>query len=269
MAHGKRARELRARAAGARGLPRRPARLGGDRARQPRPRASTHGCRRSRGMCAPQSTGRASAASSDADLTRLQACSAIAWRATRCSATTRWPRSSAAGGACSRTSASPSTIPRRCASSARRGRSWRTRSSGWIPTSCSTSSRRRPRRSRCGAATPTRSFPVGGDVMNFVPVQGPPFVREGDVRRDGDVRRLLPLPQARPGLRRLRHRRRPAVRAERPADGLAPPRHAARADDAHRQALQRRAGLARLRSRRARARQRWRSAAPRRWRANR
>jgi len=32
---------------------------------------------------------------------------------------------------------------------------------------------------------PERSFPVGGDVMNFVPVQGPPFVREGDVRREG------------------------------------------------------------------------------------
>jgi trimethylamine---corrinoid protein Co-methyltransferase len=31
---------------------------------------------------------------------------------------------------------------------------------------------------------PARSFPVGGDAMVFVPVQGPPFVREGDVRRD-------------------------------------------------------------------------------------
>jgi trimethylamine--corrinoid protein Co-methyltransferase len=35
------------------------------------------------------------------------------------------------------------------------------------------------------ARNPERSFPIGGDVMNFVPVQGPPFVREGDVRRDG------------------------------------------------------------------------------------
>jgi trimethylamine---corrinoid protein Co-methyltransferase len=34
---------------------------------------------------------------------------------------------------------------------------------------------------------PERSFAVGGDVMNFVPVQGPPFVREGDVRRDGTL----------------------------------------------------------------------------------
>ena len=31
---------------------------------------------------------------------------------------------------------------------------------------------------------PARSFAVGGDAMVFVPVQGPPFVREGDVRRD-------------------------------------------------------------------------------------
>jgi trimethylamine--corrinoid protein Co-methyltransferase len=31
---------------------------------------------------------------------------------------------------------------------------------------------------------PERSFPVGGDAMAFIPVQGPPFVREGDVRRD-------------------------------------------------------------------------------------
>jgi trimethylamine--corrinoid protein Co-methyltransferase len=45
---------------------------------------------------------------------------------------------------------------------------------------------------------PERSFAVGGDVMNFVPVQGPPFVREGDVRRDGtfdDFCRFLKLAQ--------------------------------------------------------------------------
>src|SRR6478672_11736578 len=34
------------------------------------------------------------------------------------------------------------------------------------------------------ARNPARSFPVGGDSMVFVPVQGPPFVREGGVRRD-------------------------------------------------------------------------------------
>src|SRR3954468_20689877 len=43
-----------------------------------------------------------------------------------------------------------------------------------------------------------RSFTVGGEVMNFVPVQGPPFVREGDVRREGtldDFRRFSKLAQ--------------------------------------------------------------------------
>ena len=198
LAHRKRARELRARPAGARRLPRRAARMGGDRARSHarEPRRTAVGDRGARARRA--STGRASAASSDADLTRLRACSAIAWRATRCSATTRWPRSSAAGGACSRTSASPSTTPRRCACSARRGRSSRTKSSGSTPTSCSTWSRKAPATFTLRGRNPERSFPVGGDVMIFVPVQGPPFVREGDVRRDGtfdDFCRFLKLAQ--------------------------------------------------------------------------
>jgi trimethylamine--corrinoid protein Co-methyltransferase len=45
---------------------------------------------------------------------------------------------------------------------------------------------------------PERSFPVGGDAMVFVPVQGPPFVREGDVRREAtfdDYRRFTKLAQ--------------------------------------------------------------------------
>ena len=45
---------------------------------------------------------------------------------------------------------------------------------------------------------PARSFPVGGDAMVFVPVQGPPFVREGDVRREAtfdDYCRLTKLAQ--------------------------------------------------------------------------
>ena len=48
------------------------------------------------------------------------------------------------------------------------------------------------------ARNPARGFAVGGDVMNFVPVQGPPFVREGDVRREGtldDFRRFSKLAQ--------------------------------------------------------------------------
>ena len=48
------------------------------------------------------------------------------------------------------------------------------------------------------ARNPERSFPVGGDAMVFIPVQGPPFVREGDVRREAtfdDYRRFTKLAQ--------------------------------------------------------------------------
>ena len=48
------------------------------------------------------------------------------------------------------------------------------------------------------ARNPDRSFPVGGDAMVFIPVQGPPFVREGAVRRDAtfdDYRRFTKLAQ--------------------------------------------------------------------------
>ena len=217
-----------------------------------RPRASTPASRRSRRTCARPSTGRASAPSSDARPDTLRACSATAWRATRCSATTPWRRSSAAGGACCRTSASRSTTPRRCGSSARRGRPSRTTSSASTPTSCSSWSPRRrgvhaaraatPRAASRSAATRWTSSRAGAAVR-----------ARGRRAARGDVRRLLPLHEAGAGLRRLRHRRRPAVRAERPAARLAPPRHAARAADAHRQALQRRAGLARRRARLARA----------------
>src|SRR5690349_1488179 len=34
------------------------------------------------------------------------------------------------------------------------------------------------------ARNPERSVPIGGDAMVFIPVQGPPFVREGNVRRE-------------------------------------------------------------------------------------
>ena len=59
------------------------------------------------------------------------------------------------------------------------------------------------------ARNPARSFEVGGDVMNFIPVQGPPFVREGDVRREGTLDDFRRFCEARAGVRRLRHRRQP------------------------------------------------------------
>jgi trimethylamine--corrinoid protein Co-methyltransferase len=48
------------------------------------------------------------------------------------------------------------------------------------------------------ARNPARSFQVGGDAMVFIPVQGPPFVREGEIRRDAtfdDFRRFTKLAQ--------------------------------------------------------------------------
>ncbi|MDX6538359.1 MAG: trimethylamine---corrinoid protein Co-methyltransferase [Gaiellales bacterium] len=48
------------------------------------------------------------------------------------------------------------------------------------------------------ARNPERSFPIGGDAMVFIPVQGPPFVREGDVRREAtfdDYTRFTKLAQ--------------------------------------------------------------------------
>ena len=37
------------------------------------------------------------------------------------------------------------------------------------------------------ARNPANNVTIGGDNMVFGSVYGPPFVREGDVRRDGDA----------------------------------------------------------------------------------
>lgn len=53
------------------------------------------------------------------------------------------------------------------------------------------------------ARNPERDLEIGGDHMVFCPVQGPPFVRVGDVRRDGtmaDLEQLLMLVQMTPAL---------------------------------------------------------------------
>ena len=128
----------------------------------------------------------------------MQRCSSIAWRATRSCATTRWTTSSAAGGACSRRSASRFDHPEALRSSARRGRSCEDEVVRLDPdfvleqvakAPCDVhAARPQPRAQLRG-----RRRPHGLRRAS----QGPPFVREGDVRRDGDVRRLLPLPQAR------------------------------------------------------------------------
>ena len=68
-------------------------------------------------------------------------------------------------------------------------------------------------------------------------VYGPPFVREGDVRRDGDDGRLPQLLPAGPELRGARLRGRRGHRAQRHPARQPPPRHDLRAADADRQDL--------------------------------
>jgi hypothetical protein len=56
-----------------------------------------------------------------------------------------------------------------------------------------------PSEFRLRARNPERNLVVGGDAMVFCAAQGPPFVRDGDTRRDGtfaDLERFLMLTQA-------------------------------------------------------------------------
>ena len=85
---------------------------------------------------------------------------------------------------------------------------------------------------------------LGGEHMVFASVYGPPFVREGDTRREAtieDFRRFAMLSQHFP---QLDSRRRHDLRAERHAARLPPPGHGVRAADADRQAVH---GLGHLR----------------------
>ena len=86
-----------------------------------------------------------------------------------------------------------------------------------------------PREFDVQARNPANTVHIGGDHMVFSGVYGPPFVREGDVRRDAtmeDFRRFTKLAQSFPraGQRRRRH-----LRAQRRAAGLAAPGHDLRA----------------------------------------
>jgi trimethylamine--corrinoid protein Co-methyltransferase len=56
-----------------------------------------------------------------------------------------------------------------------------------------------PREFDVHARNPERNVHIGGDSMAFGAVYGPPFVREGDVRRDGtleDFRNFAKLSQS-------------------------------------------------------------------------
>ena len=98
---------------------------------------------------------------------------------------------------------SSSCCPRRSSTSARPGRRSRATRSSWIPSSCSSRSPRRRASSTSQARNPEHTVHIGGNHMVFSGVYGPPFVREGDVRRDAkmaDFENFVKLAQSFPEL---------------------------------------------------------------------
>ena len=106
-----------------------------------------------------------------------------------------------------------------------------------------------PREFDVAARNPANTVHIGGDAMGFGAVYGPPFVREGEVRRDGTMEDFRSFTKLAQSFRRARLRRRRDLRAERRPARLAAPRHDTRAADADRQDLH---GQRRLRPERAR-----------------
>ena len=106
-----------------------------------------------------------------------------------------------------------------------------------------------PREFDVQARNPANSVHIGGDAMVFGSVYGPPFVREGDVRRDATMDDFRNFSQA--GAELLGHRlgRRGDLRAGGHAAGLAAPGHDLRAADGHRQDLHGQRGVRRERPR--------------------
>ena len=106
-----------------------------------------------------------------------------------------------------------------------------------------------PREFDLQARNPEHTVHIGGDHMVFSGVYGPPFVREGDTRRDAkmaDFENFVRGSRSRsPSSTRRRHDR----RAGGPAARLAPPRHGLRAADAVGQALHGLGDLGRERAR--------------------
>ena len=104
-----------------------------------------------------------------------------------------------------------------------------------------------PREFDVQARNPANNVHIGGDSMAFGAVYGPPFVREGDVRRDAtmdDFRNFTRLAQTLLGARLGRRR---DLRAQRHPARQPAPRHDLRAADADRQDLH---GQRRLRGQR-------------------
>ncbi len=94
-----------------------------------------------------------------------------------------------------------------------------------------------PREFDVAARNKDNSVHIGGDAMAFGAVYGPPFVRQGDVRRDATMEDFRNVHQARAGLPGARLGRRGDLRAQRHPARLPPPRHDVRAADADRQDL--------------------------------
>ena len=100
-----------------------------------------------------------------------------------------------------------------------------------------------PREFDVQARNPANTVHIGGDHMVFSAVYGPPFVREGDVRRDATLDDFRQLCHAVPGVSRAGLGRRGDLRAERRAARLPAPGHDLRAADADRQDLHGQRGL--------------------------
>ena len=94
-----------------------------------------------------------------------------------------------------------------------------------------------PREFDVQARNPDNDIHIGGDAMAFGAVYGPPFVREGDVRRDATMEDFENFAELAQSFARARLGRRRDLRAERHAARQPPPRHDLRAADADRQDL--------------------------------
>ena len=134
-------------------------------------------------------------------------------------------------------SASSSWTTARSSCSAAPARRSRADTSSSTPTSCSSRSRRRRASSTSRRATRRTRVHIGGDTWPSARVYGPPFVREGDVRRDAtmeDFRNFTRLAQS---FAELDSAGGVDLRAQRHPARLAAPRHDLRAADADRQDL--------------------------------
>ena len=133
-----------------------------------------------------------------------QPCSSTPCRATRSSARTRWSRSTAAGGGSSPSSGIEFLLPEavelfRAAGQTVEGDHLVKLDPDFVLEQVA----KAPREFELQARNPERTVHIGGDHMVFSAVYGPPFVREGAVRRDAtmaDFENFVKLSQSFPEL---------------------------------------------------------------------